>query len=294
MDRSSSPVLFSRAHPRNSNSGFALALVLIVVALIGLIVAAISLDTNSNQATATANEDRLAAGVTTRIGAAAGDALSTMVYSKGVRPEKLFAYRYTAGSPYNQSANIIGSKGSWAVPQINPNAYDIGAGTCTQTLFNIESRTNTSTIQSCFLYFTRIQSPLGSRGNTPTDSTFIVYTAFLSTSVSQQINNLLWQNALTAVVPAANATNPAALGKLGWTTTDGATITTLFDITLNTALPTTVSGTTPSPLLAGTDTAPALPTIKGAQRPEGVYDSNGATANDGTDGNIYYKVLLAL
>jgi Tfp pilus assembly protein PilV len=294
MDRSSSPVLFSRAHPRNSNSGFALALVLIVVALIGLIVAAISLDTNSNQATATANEDRLAAGVTTRIGAAAGDALSTMVYSKGVRPEKLFELRNfnaTPTNPYNYAENITGKTGAWTIPQINPNAYDLAAGTCTQGQFGAMTRLTT---QGCFLYFTRIQSPLGSRGNTPTDSTFIVYTAFLSTSVSQQINNLLWQNALTAVVPAANATNPAALGKLGWTTTDGATITTLFDITSNTALPTTVDGTTPAPLLAGTTAAPTLPTINGAQRPEGVYDSNGTTANDDTDGNIYYKVLLAL
>jgi Tfp pilus assembly protein PilV len=290
MDRSSSPVLFSRAHPRNSNSGFALALVLIVVALIGLIVAAISLDTNSNQATATANEDRLAAGVTTRIGAAAGDALSTMVYSKGVRPEKLFELRNfnaTPTNPYNYAENITGKTGAWTIPQINPNAYDLAAGTCTQGQFGAMTRLTT---QGCFLYFTRIQSPLGSRGNTPTDSTFIVYTAFLSTSVSQQINNLLWQNALTAVVPATNATpaaNPAALGKIGWPSAAGAIATNLTDITNHSSI-------LPTYLLAGTDTAPALPTINGAQRPEGVYDSNGATANDGTDGNIYYKVLLAL
>jgi hypothetical protein len=140
------------------------------------------------------------------------------------------------------------------------------------------------------LYFTRIQSPLGSRGNTPTDSTFIVYTAFLSTSVSQQINNLLWQNALTAVVPATNATpaaNPAALGKIGWPSAAGAIATNLTDITNHSSI-------LPTYLLAGTTAAPELPTINGAQRPEGVYDSNGATANDGTDGNIYYKVLLAL
>jgi Tfp pilus assembly protein PilV len=290
MDRSSSPVLFSRAHPRNSNSGFALALVLIVVALIGLIVAAISLDTNSNQATATANEDRLAAGVTTRIGAAAGDALSTMVYSKGVRPEKLFELRNfnaTPTNPYNYAENITGKTGAWTIPQINPNAYDLAAGTCTQGQFGAMTRLTT---QGCFLYFTRIQSPLGSRGNTPTDSTFIVYTAFLSTSVSQQINNLLWQNALTAVVPATNATpaaNPAALGKIGWPSAAGAIATNLTDITNHSSI-------LPTYLLAGTTAAPELPTINGAQRPEGVYDSNGATANDGTDGNIYYKVLLAL
>jgi Tfp pilus assembly protein PilV len=290
MDRSSSPVLFSRAHPRNSNSGFALALVLIVVALIGLIVAAISLDTNSNQATTTANEDRLAAGVTTRIGAAAGDALSTMVYSKGVRPEKLFELRNfnaTPTNPYNYAENITGKTGAWTIPQINPNAYDLAAGTCTQGQFGAMTRLTT---QGCFLYFTRIQSPLGSRGNTPTDSTFIVYTAFLSTSVSQQINNLLWQNALTAVVPATNATpaaNPAALGKIGWPSAAGAIATNLTDITNHSSI-------LPTYLLAGTTAAPELPTINGAQRPEGVYDSNGATANDGTDGNIYYKVLLAL
>ncbi|MBM3602978.1 MAG: hypothetical protein FJX22_04290 [Alphaproteobacteria bacterium] len=277
-------------HCRYGQSGFALALVLVVVALIGMIVASISLDTSSTQATATANEDRLAAGTLTRIGSAAGDALNTMIYSKGNRVETIFADRVN-----NQTAaqNLLSSVGTWKIPQTNINAYAIdGGGTCTQANFqNLEDRPADST-SSCYLYFTRVATSLGSRGNTPTNSSYLVFSGLLTTTVGLQINNLLWQDSLTLTdvptttgVPAPDGND--GLGKIGVPATLGnpTVIATLAGgaKATNTAVP-----------LAGTAATPALPTINGAQRPEGVYDSNGATANSLTNGNIYYKVLLAL
>jgi len=273
---------------KNRQDGFALALVLVVVALIGMIVASISLDTSSTQATATANEDRLAAGTLTRIGSAAGDALNNMIYSKGNRVETIFADRVN-----NQTAtqNLLSSTGTWKIPQTNTNAYAMdGGGTCTQNNFQaVESLPATS---SCYLYVTRVATSLGSRGNTPTNSSYIVYSGLLTTNVGLQVNSLLWQDSLTLTDVPTTAGVPApdgdtGLGKIGVPATLGnPTVIAKLDgsaKTTSTAVP-----------LAGTDDAPGLPVINGAARPEGVYDSNGATANSLTNGNIYYKVLLAL
>lgn len=275
----------------NNQAGFALALVLVVVALIGLIVASISLDTSSTQATATANEDRLAAGTLTRIGSAAGDALNTMIYSKGNRVETIFADRVN-----NQTAaqNLLSSVGTWKIPQTNINAYaiDVANATCTQNNFqNLENWTAASN-SSCYLYITRVATSLGSRGNTPTNSSYLVYSGLLTTTVGLQINNLLWQGDLTLANVPTTAGVPApdgdtGLGKIGVPATLGnPTVIAKLDGTAknpNTAVP-----------LAGTAATPGLPVINGAARPEGVYDSNGANANTLTNGNIYYKVLLAL
>jgi hypothetical protein len=275
---------------KNRQDGFALALVLVVVALIGMIVASISLDTSSTQATATANEDRLAAGTLTRIGSAAGDALNNMIYSKGNRVETIFADRVN-----NQTAtqNLLSSTGTWKIPQTNTNAYAMdGGGTCTQDNFqNLENRPAAST-SSCYLYVTRVATSLGSRGNTPTNSSYIVYSGLLTTNVGLQVNNLLWQGDLTLPDVPTTAGVPApdgdtGLGKIGVPATLG-------NPTVIAKLDGTAKGTSTAIPLAGTAAAPGLPVINGAARPEGVYDSNGATANTLTNGNIYYKVLLAL
>lgn len=275
----------------NNQAGFALALVLVVVALIGMIVASISLDTSSTQATATANEDRLAAGTLTRIGSAAGDALNNMIYSKGNRVETIFADRVN-----NQTAaqNLLSSTGTWKIPQTNTNAYAIDAAnaTCTQNNFqNLENWTAASN-SSCYLYVTRVATSLGSRGTTPTNSSYIVYSGLLTTTVGLQVNSLLWQDSLTLTDVPTTTGVPApdgdtGLGKIGVPTTLG-------NPTVIAKLDGSAKGTSTAVPLAGTAATPGLPVINGAARPEGVYDSNGATANTLTNGNIYYKVLLAL
>lgn len=278
------------SYRKNRQDGFALALVLVVVALIGMIVASISLDTSSTQATATANEDRLAAGTLTRIGSAAGDALNNMIYSKGNRVETIFADRVN-----NQTAaqNLLSSTGTWKIPQTNTNAYAVdGGGTCTQNNFqNLENWTPASN-SSCYLYVTRVATSLGSRGNTPTNSSYIVYSGLLTTTVGLQVNNLLWQGDLTLPDVPTTAGVPApdgdtGLGKIGVPTTLG-------NPTVIAKLDGSAKATSTAVHLAGTAATPGLPVINGAARPEGVYDSNGATANTLTNGNIYYKVLLAL
>ena len=278
---------------KHRQDGFALALVLVVVALIGMIVASISLDTSSTQATATANEDRLAAGTLTRIGSAAGDALNNMIYSKGNRVETIFADRVN-----NQTAaqNLLSSTGTWKIPQTNTNAYAADVGTCTQDNFqNLENRPAAST-SSCYLYVTRVATSLGSRGNTPTNSSYIVYSGLLTTNVGLQVNSLLWQGDLTLPDVPTTAGVPApdgdtGLGKIGVPATLGnPTVIAKLDGSAKTTS-TAVPLATPN---APADTTPGLPVINGAARPEGVYDSNGATANTLTNGNIYYKVLLAL
>ena len=278
---------------KHRQDGIALALVLVVVALIGMIVASISLDTSSTQATATANEDRLAAGTLTRIGSAAGDALNNMIYSKGNRVETIFADRVN-----NQTAaqNLLSSTGTWKIPQTNTNAYAADVGTCTQDNFqNLENRPAAST-SSCYLYVTRVATSLGSRGNTPTNSSYIVYSGLLTTNVGLQVNNLLWQDSLTLTDVPTTAGVPApdgdtGLGKIGVPATLGnPTVIAKLDGSAKTTS-TAVPLATPN---APADTTPGLPVINGAARPEGVYDSNGATANTLTNGNIYYKVLLAL
>ncbi|MCA3249767.1 MAG: hypothetical protein INF41_05045 [Rhodospirillaceae bacterium] len=276
------------SYRKNRQNGFALALVLVVVALIGMIVASISLDTSSTQATATANEDRLAAGTLTRIGSAAGDALNNMIYSKGNRVETIFADRVN-----NQTAaqNLLSSTGTWKIPQTNINAYATdGGGTCTQN--NFQTAESLPATSSCFLYFTRVATSLGSRGTTPTNSSYIVYSGLLTTTVGLQVNNLLWQGDLTLTDVPTTAGVPApdgdtGLGKIGVPATLG-------NPTVIAKLDGTAKATSTAVPLAGTTATPGLPVINGAARPEGVYDSNGATANTLTNGNIYYKVLLAL
>ena len=279
------------SYRKNRQDGFALALVLVVVALIGMIVASISLDTSSTQATATANEDRLTAGTLTRIGSAAGDALNNMIYSKGNRVETIFADRVN-----NQTAaqNLLSSTGTWKIPQTNTNAYAIDAAnaTCTQNNFqNLENWTAASN-SSCYLYVTRVATSLGSRGTTPTNSSYLVYSGLLTTTVGLQVNSLLWQDSLTLTDVPTTTGVPApdgdtGLGKIGVPTTLG-------NSTVIAKLDGSAKATSTAVPLAGTAATPGLPVINGAARPEGVYDSNGATANTLTNGNIYYKVLLAL
>jgi hypothetical protein len=290
---------------KNRQDGFALALVLVVVALIGMIVASISLDTSSTQATATANEDRLAAGTLTRIGSAAGDALNNMIYSKGNRVETIFADRVG-----NQDApqNILGRFGTWKIPQTNVNAYsydttsnEFGAQTpCTQNDFqNIEGRPAAGVY--CFIYFTRVMTSLGSRGNTPTNSTYIIYSGMLKTSVGLQINNLLWQDSLTQeTVPTTTGVNRGpGVGGLGKISIPGvgdapaAGLPTVLVRQGGSARTDSNATAFATPNAPG-DNSPGLPIINGAQRPEGSYDSNGTGANDIEHGNYYYKVLLAL
>jgi hypothetical protein len=303
------PVLFqSSTIPscrKHRQDGFALALVLVVVALIGMIVASISLDTSSTQATATANEDRLAAGTLTRIGSAAGDALNTMIYSKGNRVETIFADRE---GNQDTTQNILGRFGTWKIPQTNINAYAYDTTSnpygnetpCAQNDFqNIESRPAVGVY--CFIYFTRVITSLGSRGNTPTNSTYIIYSGMLKTSVGLQINNLLWQDSLTQeTVPTTTGVKiGAGVGGLGKISIPG-----VFAAPAA-GLPTvlirqggearTDSNATPfATPNAPTDNSPGLPVINGAQRPEGCYDSNGVANDDVSEGNYYYKVLLAL
>ena len=296
------PVLFQSStipsRHKNRQDGFALALVLVVVALIGMIVASISLDTSSTQATATANEDRLAAGTLTRIGSAAGDALNNMIYSKGNRVETIFADRE---GNQDTTQNILGRFGTWKIPQTNVNAYDMTS--CTQNEFqNFEAAIISGLPKkSCFIYFTRAITSLGSRGNTPTNSTYIIYSGLLKTSVGLQINNLLWQDSLTqeTVPTTTGVTYGLGAGGLGKISVPGfcgapeAGLPTV--IVLQGGCPRPDSNATPfATPNAPADNSPGLPIINGAQRPEGCYDSNGVANNGVTHGNYYYKVLLAL
>jgi hypothetical protein len=298
------PVLFqSSTIPscrKHRQDGFALALVLVVVALIGMIVASISLDTSSTQATATANEDRLTAGTLTRIGSAAGDALNTMIYSKGNRVETIFA---DIKGNQDTPQNILGRFGTWKIPQtvVNAYAYDI-----TQDVA-FEDGLKTCVAGTCYghigqLRFTRVVTSLGSRGNTPTNSTYIIYTGNLKTSVGLQINNLLWQDSLTQeTVPTTTGVTPGpGEGGLGKISVPGE-----GPVAPAAGLPTIIvrqyggartdsNATAFATPNAPTDNSPGLPVINGAQRPEGCYDSNGVANDDVVQGNYYYKVLLAL
>jgi hypothetical protein len=272
---------------------------LVVVALIGMIVASISLDTSSTQATATANEDRLTAGTLTRIGSAAGDALNTMIYSKGNRVETIFA---DIKGNQDTPQNILGKFGTWKIPQtvVNAYAYDI-----TQDVA-FEDGLKTCVNGTCYghigqLRFTRVVTSLGSRGNTPTNSTYIIYTGNLKTSVGLQINNLLWQDSLTqeTVPTTTGVTYGLGAGGLGKISVPGfcgapeAGLPTV--IVLQGGCPRPDSNATPfATPNAPADNSPGLPIINGAQRPEGCYDSNGVANNGVNNGNYYYKVLLAL
>ena len=293
------------SYRKNRQDGFALALVLVVVALIGMIVASISLDTSSTQATATANEDRLTAGTLTRIGSAAGDALNNMIYSKGNRVETIFADRE---GNQDTPQNILGRFGTWKIPQTNINAYaydttsnQYGNQTpCAQNdIQNIENRPPAGVY--CFIYFTRVVTSLGSRGNTPTNSTYIIYSGMLKTSVGLQINNLLWQDSLTQeTVPTTTGVTrgpgEGGLGKISIPGVGGAPEAGLPTVLVRQGGdPRTDSNATAfATPNAPADNSPGLPIINGAQRPEGSYDSNGTGANDVSEGNYYYKVLLAL
>jgi hypothetical protein len=240
----------------------------------------------------------LAAGTLTRIGSAAGDALNNMIYSKGNRVETIFADRE---GNQDTTQNILGRFGTWKIPQTNVNAYDMTS--CTQNEFqNFEAAIISGLPKkSCFIYFTRAITSLGSRGNTPTNSTYIIYSGLLKTSVGLQINNLLWQDSLTQeTVPTTTGVTPGpgagGLGKISIPGVGGAPAAGLPTvIVLQGGGARTDSNATPfaTPNAPG-DNSPGLPIINGAQRPEGCYDSNGVANNGVTHGNYYYKVLLAL
>lgn len=258
-------------------AGFAVSIVFLALALIAVTLAAISIMGGASQSNSIDTENRLAANQLVRTAGDGQRAFLGMMNQNGLQADQVFAYRRMAdgstdgvnspsssyGQLYNRKENLLGPRGTWALPKPVVSAY-ANPSACDAATFEQEGNNGAAT---CMLHFTRVWTSnygAGAQGVTaptgtdsaPRSATYIVYTTPIAPAVGSQINNLLWGAPLTTAFDTA------------------ATISSLQKL----VPPTTVGGQTVLQGVTTTGSASAsdaiataqLPSVAGTVRPEGI------------------------
>lgn len=245
-------------------AGFAISIVFLALALIAVTLAAIAIMGGASQSNSRDSENRLTANQLIRTVGEGQRAFLGMMNQNGLQADQVFAYRDNTNSAlYNRKENLLGPRGTWALPKAIVNAY-ANPSACDAATFEQEGNNGADT---CMLHFTRVWTSnygAGAQGVTaptgtdsaPRSATYIVYTTPIAPAVGLQINNLLWGAPLTTAFDTAATVN--SLQKLVPPTTVGGQ-TVLQGVT-----------TTGSASVSDAIATAKLPEVAGTIRPEGM------------------------
>jgi hypothetical protein len=292
---------------RNGQGGFAIGLILLVVLLIAVIVGAIAIASRSSSNSGTQEKDRVAASSLLTQAQTINNAYTRA--TQGGFGANIIYISYNRNTALGNridtdQANLVGSNGFVAVPQINTQAYR--ENSCANAPIDIVAAADAATrAGNCMVYLTQV------RLANPNGSSSAVWTKPLTDPVARQVNAILWGVSPGAAIPTLQGTlNPnmnggnAAAGTWGKLVRSGTqpvgsnnVITVVnFD---NELAATAIQPAAGTPAQRGYDLATAnstgvvgsnLPVIAGQNRPEGTFFSTaGAAAN--LTGNVYYRVL---
>lgn len=245
-------------------AGFAVSIVFLALALIAVTLAAIAIMGGASQSNSRDSENRLTANQLIRTVGEGQRAFLGMMNQNGLQADQVFAYRDNTNSAlYNRKENLLGPRGTWALPKAVVNAY-ANPSACDAATFEQEGNNGAAT---CMLHFTRVWTSnygAGAQGVTaptgtdsaPRSATYIVYTTPIAPAVGSQINNLLWGVPLTTAMD-ATATISSLQKLVPPTTAGGQTV--LQGVT-----------TTGSASASDAIATAKLPSVAGTVRPEGI------------------------